>query len=130
MIQELCASWDGFDDRFSRAESEWKVELQASLDHTVDLRVQHVRSWIDANTTKFSSNHSDIVDLYRKLETIVIDIKSSVRLCGAQCAECNLSCTLGRHHDSAHECGTDHRCVRVCEYRGASHGDSEPCGLP
>ena len=129
MIRNLCTSWDRFSERFSLPESEWKRDLQAHLDYIIDLRIEHVRLWLDANTFKFAPNHAHVLDLYRKFDNATIDLKSSVQLCGTQCAECNLTCILGRHHDGQHECRTDHRCVHYCEFERADHGDSEPCGL-
>ncbi|KAI1789535.1 hypothetical protein LXA43DRAFT_892776, partial [Ganoderma leucocontextum] len=127
-LQDLCESCDIYGDRFSQAD--WKQHVQTFLDRTVDARVEHVRAWINANTSKFGSAQSEVQQLLRTFDSAVIDLKASVRLCGAQCGSCNLSCILGRHHEGSHSCRTDHRCVHMCQFEDADHGKFEPCGLP
>ncbi|EJF62764.1 hypothetical protein DICSQDRAFT_57253 [Dichomitus squalens LYAD-421 SS1] len=130
VLRGICESFDEDGTRFSQPEADWKQSLQTFLDHLVDIRVEHVRGWLNANTSKFGSTHSEVQQLFRTFDTAVIDLKSSVRMCSIQCGSCNLSCILGRHHEGQHSCRTDHRCVHVCEFKGADHGETEPCGLP
>ncbi|KAM5540363.1 hypothetical protein V8D89_005821 [Ganoderma adspersum] len=129
-LQELCQSCTTYGDRFSQADTDWKQGLQTFLDGTVDTRAEHVRAWINVNTSKFGSAQSEVQQLFRTFDSAVIDLKASVRLCGSQCGLCNLSCILGRHHEGSHSCQTDHRCVHMCQFEGAEHGKTEPCGLP
>lgn len=129
-LEVLCESCDTYSDRSSQAEIAWKEHLQTFLDHTVDTRAEHVNAWIDANTSKFGSTQSEVQQLFRTYNAAIIDLKASVRLCGAQCVSCNLSCILGRHHEGPHSCRTNHCCVHMCHFEDAEHGKFEPCGLP
>ncbi|PIL36992.1 hypothetical protein GSI_00684 [Ganoderma sinense ZZ0214-1] len=131
-LQMLCQSCHTYGDRFSQADTDWKRDLQAFLDDsdTVDMWVEHVRAWISVNTLKFGSDQSEVQQLFRTFNSAVIDLKASIWLCGAQCSLCNLGCVLSRHHEGSHSCQTDHHCVRMCQFEGAEHGNTEPCGLP
>ncbi|RPD81278.1 hypothetical protein L226DRAFT_549908 [Lentinus tigrinus ALCF2SS1-7] len=131
-LQALCSVWDAFSQRFDFSEAEWVERLQASLDEKVDMRIEHVRSWLVANTAKFPATHADIQGLHRTFDGLAIDLKAGVQLCGMKCKLCNLNCILGRHHDGEHDCHTDHLCPRHCQFtEGADHEGQEPvaCGL-
>ncbi|KAI0723140.1 hypothetical protein C8Q76DRAFT_671490 [Earliella scabrosa] len=129
-IRELCSAWSSYEDRPAQVEAEWIEQLQAHLNEMVDMRIEHVRAWLSANTAKFPPTHADIQGLHRTFDSLAIDLKATVQLCGTQCGLCKLTCTFGRHHDGAHDCRTDHRCPRKCQFtEGVDHDEHEPCGL-
>ncbi|KAI0751603.1 hypothetical protein C8Q80DRAFT_1158351 [Daedaleopsis nitida] len=128
-MRSLRESWGSHGDRDSHLDSEWKDGLQRFLDQTVDLRVEHVQAWLQANTAKYPPTHSDVQLLFREFNDVTIDLKASVRLCSAKCSECNLGCLLSHHHEGVHDCHTDHACHRTCQFVDADHDDDELCGL-
>jgi hypothetical protein len=106
-------------------DSEFLVELRAYLNGLIDLRVNHVRSWLDCNLAKFQGDHAAIEDLRRRFDNMAIEMKANVQLCGAQCASCHLLCTRSRLHEGGHSCNTDHACVHNCVY---CDEDPKRCG--
>jgi len=108
-------------------DSDWVAELTSYVNGLVDLRVDHVRSWLDCNLGRFEGDHAAIEDLRRRLDNMVIELRSNVQLCGTQCASCNLLCIRSRLHEGKHSCSTDHKCARTC---GFCRGDPGQCGIP
>jgi hypothetical protein len=106
-------------------DSDWVAELVSYLKGLVDLRVNHVRSWLDCNLGRFKSGHAAIEDLRRRFDNMVIELRTNVQLCGAQCASCNLICIRSRLHEGEHSCSTDHRCAHSC---GFCEDDPKLCG--
>ncbi|KAI9511014.1 hypothetical protein F5148DRAFT_456358 [Russula earlei] len=47
---------------------------------------------------------------------MVIEMKTNVQLCGAQCASCLLLCVRSRLHEGDHSCNTTHKCVHNCDF--------------
>ncbi|KAI9434861.1 hypothetical protein H4582DRAFT_2080533 [Lactarius indigo] len=107
-------------------DSEWMREIVSHLNGLVDLRVNHVRRWLDSNLERFQGGHAAIEDLRRRFDTIVIEMKTNVQLCKAQCASCHLLCIRSRLHEGEHSCRTTHKCVHNCEFCGDS---TKLCGL-
>ncbi len=129
-LQQLCTEWSSSGQRFDMSDTEWIEGLQASIDDQVDMRIQHVRSWLIANTVKFPPTHADIQGLHRTFDGLAIDLKAGVQLCRTKCNLCNLTCILSRQHNGEHDCHTNHQCPRRCQYtEGVDHDDQEPCGL-
>lgn len=92
------------------------AELKKRLDDLIDLRVNHVRSWLDCNLARFQGGQAAIEDLRRRFDNIVIEMKTNIQLCGAQCASCHLLCVRSRLHEDDHSCNTDHKCAFNCEF--------------
>jgi hypothetical protein len=113
--------------RQSVPDSEWMVELASCLNGLIDLRVTHVRTWLDCNLDRFKGNNASMGDLRRRFDSLVIQMKTDVQLCGAQCVSCHLLCVRSRLHEGSHSCKTDHKCAHRCEF---CEGDSKPCGTP
>ncbi|KAI9443933.1 hypothetical protein H4582DRAFT_2125919, partial [Lactarius indigo] len=97
-------------------DSEWVGELASHLSGLIDLRVNHVRLWLDSNLGRFQGGHAAIEDLRRRFDSLVIEMKANVQLCRAQCASCHLLCIRSRLHDGDHGCQTSHKCARTCEF--------------
>ncbi|KAI0751604.1 hypothetical protein C8Q80DRAFT_1158354 [Daedaleopsis nitida] len=129
-LRGLCSDWDGHLERFDSTETDWNQHLQDALNEIVDLRIEHVREWVTANTSKYPETHPDVQGLHRAFDALAVDVKTSVKLCGMHCVSCNLHCIRGRHHEGDHDCQTDHRCPRTCQYtEGVEHDQYEPCRL-
>ena len=107
-------------------DSNWVAELTSHVNGLVDLRVNHVRSWLDCNLGRFEGDHAAIEDLRRRLDNMVIELRSNVQVCGARCALCNLLCIRSRLHEGEHSCSTDHKCAHTC---GFCKGDPGQCGI-
>ncbi|KAH9965565.1 hypothetical protein BGW80DRAFT_1345251 [Lactifluus volemus] len=75
----------------------------------------------------FKGNHASMGDLRRNFDSLVIQMKTDVQFCGAQCVSCHLLCVRGRLHEGGHSCKTDHMCSHRC---GFCEGDSKACGTP
>ncbi|KAN0136110.1 hypothetical protein V8E53_005970 [Lactarius tabidus] len=56
-------------------DSEWVGELESHLSRLVDLRVNHVKHWLDSNLERFEGGHAAIEDLRR-----IFDRLSSMRV--------------------------------------------------
>ncbi|KAI9452888.1 hypothetical protein BJY52DRAFT_1124024 [Lactarius psammicola] len=107
-------------------DSEWVGELASHLSGLVDLRVNHVRLWLDSNLGRFQGGHAAIEDLRRRFDSLVIEMKANIQLCRAQCASCHLLCIRSRLHDGDHGCQTSHNCAHSCEFCKDS---TKSCGL-
>ena len=107
-------------------DSEWISGLESHLNRLIDSRVDHVQYWMDSNLERFESGHTAIVDIRRRFDSLVIEMKTNFQLCGAQCASCRLFCVRRRLHTSKHSCQTAHKCVRECE---VCEGPTHRCGL-
>ena len=106
-------------------DTEWIGELTLHLSELIDLRVGHVQYWLDSNLDKFQGGHTAIVDLRRRFDDLVMEMKANVQLCSARCANCHLLCLRSRLHQGEHRCRTTHQCVYNCEFCE----DSTNCGL-
>ncbi|KAH9991344.1 hypothetical protein BJV77DRAFT_1068323 [Russula vinacea] len=113
-ITALLESWTPSVPRQFIPDSELVAELRTHLNRLIDLRINHVRSWLDCNLARFKGEHAAIEDLRRRFNIMVIEMKTNVQLCGAQCASCHLLCIRSRLHinEGDHSCNTDHRRVR------------------
>jgi len=120
----LLESWSPSTTRQLIPDSEWVAELVKYLNGLVDLRVNHVRSWLDCSLAKFEGGHAAIEDIRRRFDNMVIELRTGVQLCGAQCASCNLLCIRSRLHKGDHNCDTDHECTSVC---GFCEDEPRPC---
>jgi hypothetical protein len=106
-------------------DSGWVAELGTYLSGLVELRVNRVRSWLDCNLKRFEGGHAAIEDLRRRFDNMVIELRTNVQFCGAQCASCNLICIRSRLHEGEHNCNTNHKCAHNCEF---CQDDPGPCG--
>jgi hypothetical protein len=113
--------------RQSMPDSEWMAGLASCLNRLIDLRVTHVRFWLDSNLERFKGSNAAIGDLRRRFDNMVIQMKTNVQLCGAQCVSCHLLCVRGRLHEGDHSCKTNHRCAYRCEF---CEGDLKLCSTP
>ncbi|PCH41519.1 hypothetical protein WOLCODRAFT_163166 [Wolfiporia cocos MD-104 SS10] len=131
-LQQLIRSWEQFPHNTHRSaddDKDWVDSLDQFLSDRVQLRVEHVEEWLRRNTARLPDTHADLQNLRRAASNMIIDLRSSVQLCGLQCATCHLSCIRGRYHDGQHDCQTSHRCSRACQFE--DHEDEkENCGLP
>ena len=118
----LRTAWEGYATRQYVTEDEWIAGLMQHLEKIVNLRIDHVREWLDQNLSRFQavsgggSSHARIDDLKRLFEDSVVDLKGSVQLCGLTCAGCHLGCVQSRAHDGAHDCQSEHVCVYECDF--------------
>ncbi|TFY77300.1 hypothetical protein EWM64_g6712 [Hericium alpestre] len=130
ILSTLRKSWDHFNSRQNIADSDWITELDAHIGSLVDLRIDHVREWIASNLSRFQTSHASIEELRRTFENCVVDLRSNVQLCKAQCASCHLFCVRGRLHDGAHDCETGtHRCIHICVFCDEQDFEERPCGM-
>ena len=123
-LMDLLQSWIPRTPRQLIPDSEWAAELVKYLNRLVDLRVDHVQSWLDCNLSRFERGHAAMEDIRRKFDNTVIELRTSVQLCGAQCASCNLLCIRSRLHEGDHNCNTNHKCASVCEF---CEDEPRPC---
>lgn len=112
----LLESWIPSTPRQVIPDSKWTSELVKYLNGLADLRANHVRSWLDCNLARFEGGHAAIEDIHRKFDNMVIGLRTSVQVCGAQCASCNLLCIRSRFHEGDHNCNTSHKCTFDCEF--------------
>jgi hypothetical protein len=124
-LSALLEFWNQSSPRQSVPDTEWIECFVSFLHGLIDLRVRHVRLWLDSNLERFQAGHSTIEDLFRRFDNMVIEMKANVQLCGVQCASCHLLCVRGRLHEGDHGCKTTHKCVYDCSF---CKGVLKPCG--
>ncbi|KAH9056526.1 hypothetical protein EDB87DRAFT_1636600 [Lactarius vividus] len=113
--------------RQSIPDAEWIARLASYLQELADLRINHVRLWLDSNLERFQGGPAAIDDLHRRFDNLVIQLKTNVQLCRAQCASCHLFCVRGLLHEGDHSCGTGHHCAHNCEF---CEDDLKLCSTP
>jgi hypothetical protein len=124
-LSAILEFWNQSMPRQSVPDSEWMERFVSLLHGLIDLRVRHVRLWLDSNLERFQAGHAAIEDLLRRFDNMVIEMKSNVQLCGVQCASCHLLCIHSRLHKGDHSCKTSHKCFYDCSF---CKGDLKPCG--
>ena len=132
LLHTLVAEWDEFDSRQLVPDTQWTQELAQHLEDLVEIRIDHVRAWVESNLMRFQAGHASVMELQRTLESAVIELKSSVQLCRMQCQSCQLFCIRNRFHEDAHECKTTHTCTQSCEYCaevGEPEGEEKKCSM-
>jgi hypothetical protein len=126
-LSTLRESWNQSTPRQSIPDPDWMKGLAEHINGLINLRVSHVRLWLDSNLERFQAGHATIEDLRRCFDNMVIEMRANVQLCSGQCASCHLLCVRGRLHDGEHSCSTTHRCVYNCGFCG---DNIKPCGTP
>ncbi|KAH9056504.1 hypothetical protein EDB87DRAFT_1219618 [Lactarius vividus] len=122
----LLESWNSGTPRQFMPDPEWIEGLASYLNGLIDSRVNHVRRWLDLNLERFQGGHAAIEDLRRRFDNLIIETRTNVQLCRAQCASCHLLCIRSRLHEGEHSCRTTHKCVYNCEFCGDF---TKLCGL-
>ncbi|TCD67573.1 hypothetical protein EIP91_012270 [Steccherinum ochraceum] len=112
-------------DRFSTAQDAWIAALQTRLDEAADLRVTHVREWLNSNTSRFKADLPQLQDVQRAFEALVVAMKANITICGMPCSNCQLACVSVQHHGGPHNCYTSHRCPHQCEFAEDHVDDTE-----
>lgn len=127
VLVDLMKSWNRLGRRSEEHDDAWVKDLGEFLNQIVQSRIDRVEKWLSVNTVRYPPTHAGIQDLKRAANSMFIELKANVQLCGLQCTSCHLSCILVRHHDAKHNCGTSHQCVQLCQFD--DHTEGEPCGL-
>ncbi|KAH9054525.1 hypothetical protein EDB87DRAFT_1580466 [Lactarius vividus] len=101
-------------------DSEWVGELASHLSGLIDLRVNHVRLWLDSNLGRFQGGHAAIEDLCRRFDSLVIEMKAN------DSTSCGLAC-FSAGHPGKHVCVVSaHLCGDPCKLLGR-RGCLEDC---
>lgn len=122
MLTVLRTAWEGHPSRQYTSEDEWIAGLTQHLEAIINLRIAHVREWLDQNLSRFQAvgggcgKHASIDELKRHFESSIVELRGNVQLCGMTCAECQLGCVKSRVHEGAHNCQSDHLCVHKCDF--------------
>ncbi|KAF8548149.1 hypothetical protein OG21DRAFT_1501183 [Imleria badia] len=133
----LRTAWEGHTSRQYTSEDEWIAGLTQHLEDIVSLRITHVREWLDQNLSRFRAvdgsggSNPRIDELKRHFESLIVDLRVNVQLCGMTCADCQLQCVKGRVHEGVHDCHSTHLCVHECDFCLALEPDEEhrPCTM-
>ena len=120
ILTDLRIAWEGYPSRQSISEDEWVTGLTQRLEKIVDLRIARVTEWLNQNLARFQTasggSYACIDELKRFFDSSIVDMKSSVQLCGLTCAMCHLRCVQSRMHVGPHDCRSDHVCVHECDF--------------
>lgn len=128
-LTTLRDSWAQTTQRQRTDDSKWHSDLVQYLTHLVDLRVAHVKDWLESNVQRFEGEHASIEELWRTFDGAVINLRASVELCQSQCGSCNLICVQGsRSHKADHDCFTNHRCIHSCSVCERESRPKQHCG--
>ncbi|KAI9453843.1 hypothetical protein BJY52DRAFT_1418099 [Lactarius psammicola] len=126
-LAALLEPWSPSTPRQTISDAEWIAGLASYLQGLVDLRINHVRLWVDMNLERFHGGPAAIDDLRRRFDNIIIEIRTNVQLCRAKCASCYLLCVRGLLHEGDHDCRTSHECAHYC---GFCKVDPKLCRTP
>ena len=130
-LQKLLEPMMQSTDQFDLDQAKWVRSLSDHLEHLATLRINHVRQWLDSNTARFSQDLPPLQEVYRVFDTMSVTLRSNIKLCGLQCADCQLACIASYHHEGPHDCLTSHTCPHRCDYVQAHMDESDiGCGLP
>lgn len=128
-LTTLLESWDQAIKRQFRDDSKWHSDLVQHLTHLVDLRVAHVKNWLESNVQRFDGVHASIEELHRIFDSAVIDLRASVEICRSKCGSCSLICVRSsRSHKDDHDCSTNHRCIHGCFFCKRDGHPPRSCG--
>ena len=128
-LTTLRDSWDQTIQRQHTDDSTWHSDLLKYLTHLVNLRVAHVKEWLESNVQRFEGVHASIEELRRTFDSAVIDLRASVEICRSQCGSCSLICVRSsRSHKDDHDCSTNHRCIHSCSFCERDGLPELPCG--
>ena len=128
-LTTLLDSWDLANQRQYRDDSKWHSDLIQYLAHLVDLRVVHVKNWLESNVQRFDGVHASIEELHRTFDSAVIDLRASVEICRSKCGFCSLFCVRSsRSHKDDHDCSTNHRCIHSCLFCERDGHSPRHCG--
>jgi len=126
-LATLRESWKPSTRRQFMPDPDWIANLASYINGLIDLRVNHVRLWLDFNLEKFQSGHAAVGTLRRQFDDMIIEVRSNVQLCRAGCKSCRLLCVRRRFHEGDHGCQTSHECVHKCEF---CKDERKTCGTP
>ncbi|KAH0834248.1 hypothetical protein J3R83DRAFT_11580 [Lanmaoa asiatica] len=137
MLTILRTAWKGHPTRQYIPEDEWIAGLTQHLETIVNLRIAHVREWLDQNLSRFQAvgssgqSHARIDELKRHFESSIVDLRGNVQLCGLTCAGCQLRCVRqSQMHEGAHDCQSAHACVHECNFCSALEpAEHRPCTM-
>ena len=136
VLKVLRTTWVGYTSRQYIPEDEWIASLTQHLETIVNLRIAHVREWLDQNLSRFQAvgggggSHARIDELKRHFESSIVDLRGNVQLCGLTCAACQLRCIQSRAHEGVHDCQSDHLCVHECDFcLELEPGEHRPCTM-
>ncbi|KAF8548836.1 hypothetical protein OG21DRAFT_1448641 [Imleria badia] len=135
ILTVLRTAWEGHASRQYTTEDEWIAGLTEHLETIVNLRIAHVREWLDQNLSRFQvagggGSHASLDELKRHFEGSIVDLRGNVQLCGMTCADCQLRCVKSRVHEGTHDCQSDHLCVHECDFcLGLEPEEHRPCTM-
>ncbi|KAF8122287.1 hypothetical protein EV363DRAFT_1555266 [Boletus edulis] len=139
----LRTAWEGYPSRQYGTEDEWMAGLTQHLETIVDLRIAHLREWLDQNLSRFQAadggggSHASIDELRRHFESSIVDLRGNVQsdhLCVHECVFCvedepeeHRACTMSAGHAGKHICvPNQHLCGKRCKFSGR-HGCQDVC---
>ncbi|KAF8490084.1 hypothetical protein F5888DRAFT_1808365 [Russula emetica] len=82
-LAALLESWNPSTKRQFMPDPDWTANLVSYINRLIDLRVNHVRLWLDSNLERFQSGHAAVEALRRQVDNMVIEMRSNVQLCRA-----------------------------------------------
>ncbi|KAI0253465.1 hypothetical protein BJV78DRAFT_1153081 [Lactifluus subvellereus] len=100
-LAALRDSWSISAPRQSMPGSDWTTNIASYINGLVDLRVNHVRLWLDSNLERFQGGHAAIEDLRRRFDNMVIEMRTNAQFCRAQSAKPPTSSSLVVHRTLA-----------------------------
>ncbi|RUS26294.1 hypothetical protein BC938DRAFT_470962 [Jimgerdemannia flammicorona] len=105
-------------------DADWYKLYSAFVKQIVARRIRRAKQWFSVNTSRFPSDHTDIVANAYDLEQESDRLMAFWSLCGLTCAECNLRCLEQRDHSGEHTCFTDHICKHEYAFTQDHSNDS------
>ncbi|PVF95046.1 hypothetical protein CPB86DRAFT_739378 [Serendipita vermifera] len=128
-LHTLRVGWPQRLERFEMVEAEYLNQFNAYLKSLANARVNYVRAWLKANTTRFGEK-AELTILLRRFESLARELQAAIVLCGSICSSCGLLCLEQKHHIGPHDCLTSHRCSEPCAFIKEHDNEVADCDMP
>lgn len=107
-------------------DEDWVRSLQLRFSRVIDRRISRVQEFIDQNLPRFPKEDAEISNLRYEAEETLNELRRSWLICGFTCANCELKCLHPHGHPGTHECFSDHRCHKSCDFLAAHESEELP----
>lgn len=92
------------------------AELKKNIDKFFEHRNSLILNYFTGNLPPYEEfrNEVDVQGDIQKIETKLDELSKGFRICLRSCEKCGFCCLKISNHEGAHDCGTDHKCDKIC----------------
>jgi hypothetical protein len=121
--------WPEFTRRNVPSEEAYIAGLGEHLRHRAEERIELVTQWMNGNFSRFEGN-PDVQETRSRFKQYAETIRAQVILCKMACVSCGQKCIRPQLHEESHNCQTDHKCYKPCDFLDQHDEDVPTCSLP